>query len=645
MLGLTLNRERRWPRRPSPAVTALTITALLSMAVGLAEIVEFREDLGQKRAYQQREIQEGLSGLIRDLMTVNHLATANDRHHDSEIEEYLAARRDEFSPVRWLGVVGGPDERPRVLLSSPDVRAYNPLRDEAVAGFMGYLDEGVVKAVIPTSHRNVASLALVLGAPNDRNLTLVALIDGDELLDDSLRAQLHANPPLALALSGEPVGHWPRQSAFGQDLMHAPGRFLMVGETEFTVHFASSGAAYALKHVAPLPMTILLAGLAMAFLLRTRPQPPAPAQPVVLSPPPSATNAAAVHRIRLWQLGELAASLSHNLGQPLNVNRLSAEAAQDAIDQGMLDARRLTRTLGTVVDQTMRAQTMLDAVVGSCRRPQTSVAPLNTADVVRQVVAQHEAILRAAGCTLTCAIDPATPPVRGHAHRLAAMLDHLLVNAGEALAAQRLEDVHGDTIHVQCHPKGNTVTISVADNGPGFPPALRNLLMEPLAPPQGIGKGCGLGLAVVLGVAAEMGGQVAIADNEPGTRVIVSLPVAGRSLLVAEDDRAAAAELADALEARGWQVRVAHGGNAALALFDHGGADAVLTDLNMPNGDGWQLIERLRARAPDLPIIVMSTADDHDRRRAVAAGAVLVLRKPVTAREICTELEDLLPIA
>lgn len=633
------------PGRPSPRLRAImVILAAALLAAGL-EAWWLVHDLEQERTYQLREIQEGLSSLHRDLMTVNHLTAGGDGHHHGEVTEYLAARREAFAAVRWLGYLPSPEQRPKVMLSSSEAGGYDPRRDTAVAQVLGHLAPGEVAAAVPASHRNLASLALVLGSLDQSGAVLVALVDGGDLLDDSLRAMGPANPPLVVSWNGTAIGHWPHISPIEPDLTGVR-RAVSVATLDFTVNFGAGDGMTHLRRMAPLPLAVLLTGLAVATVLwrRAGAGPVPPAAPATLLPRP-ATTAAHAHRARLWQLGELAASLSHDLGQPLNVIRLGAEAALDAADDGRLPPDRLRRTLSAAVDQTLRAQAMLDTVVAVTRRPAVAPTALAPVPVVRQVLADHLPQVKRQGTRLLWHAELDVPPLCGHADRLAAAVRALLANACEALATQRLDSGRPGTVHVRCRRQGDAVAIEVADDGPGFPAALGASLNEPDATAEGMGKGCGLGLAVALGVAAEMGGSLTIADARPGTRATLLLPPLRRSLLLAEDDTAAAAELAEALGARGWDVRVAHGGNAALALFLQSGADAVVTDLHMPDGDGWRLIERLRDHAPDLPIIAVSTISDGDgdaARRAVACGAAVVLRKPVAAREVAAELEDLL---
>lgn len=616
--------------------TAAIAAAIALLAVGL-ELREQSERFETARAYQTREVQEGLSALHRDLLTVNHLGDVRD--HGNEAEDYLAARREAFAPVRWLGYASPGGGRPRLLLSSSDMRGYDPARDPAVVRAQAALREGDVAAAVPSSHRNLASLALVLAADTPGEPVLVALVDGDDLLDDSLRAQ-QADLPMRLLWDGVPIAQWPHASAPRWN--GAPISALPVAAMEFQVQFAYPDWRQRLIRLSPVPLLVLLAGLAAAALLGRR---PLPVPPPPVRPTPRAADAvptATVLRDRLWRLGSLTATLSHDLGQPLNIIRLTAESAADALDSGRVDAARLRHGLDTVMAQTQRAQAMMDAVVAAARRPAALPVAFSAVECVRRALAAQLPTLRAHGLRLTWHAPTDLPPVRGHAHRLEAALRHLLVNSCEALIARRLENGGGGALRVECRADGDGVAIEIADDGPGFPPTLRAALDDPFAPPPTSGKGIGLGLTIAQGVVAEMGGRLGVADAPGGgARVLLTLPARPHSLLLVEDETAAAEQLAEGLRLRGWRVVVAHGGRQALALFQHDPTDAVVTDLHMPDGDGWTLLERLNALAPDLPMVAVSTADGAELRRAVAAGAALTLRKPVSAGEIADALAEI----
>lgn len=619
------------------------VGALAAATMALIELDRFDAALADERIYQVREVQEGLSALHRDLEMLGHLMNHPSDGPTAEARDYIAARRDQLAVVRWLGHLHGGEVRPEVLLASGEMRGYDPRRDPAVAPLLSAVGEHSLAAAIPGSHRNSASLALVIGENDDGRSALVALVDGNALLNDSLKVLNRATAALDLRLDGHRVGHWPHLAQIGGWRDTDERQPVFIGTLELTVELAAPGATVTAWQVLPQPLVVLAGAMIVAALVAAAGRRVGGVTPAAAPPPPPAAPHER-HRDRLWRLGELTATLAHDLGQPLNVIRLTAEAAQDAHEHGRLEDARLTRALANTVDQALRAQAMIDGLVCVTRRPNGPPGPLQPVELVRRVLGRNLEQLKGQGVRLRWSADLSVPPVLGHAAKLEAAVQHLLTNACEALATRRVDCGDAGTVWVACRRDGDGVAIEVADDGPGFPPELLPLIDDPLAEIPERSKGCGLGLAVVLGVAAEMGGRFSIAAGQPGTRAILLLPPSRRSLLLVEDDVAAAETLAGHLEGRGWRVRLAHGGNPALAMFRQEPTDAVVTDLHMTDGDGWQLIEHLRALAPDLPIMAISTADGDDARRAVTCGAAVVLRKPLRLQEVCEELEGLFTV-
>ena len=108
------------------------------------------------------------------------------------------------------------------------------------------------------------------------------------------------------------------------------------------------------------------------------------------------------------------------------------------------------------------------------------------------------------------------------------------------------------------------------------------------------------------------------------------------TVLVVEDDAFLRDIFQRVLERAGFHVLTAAHGKEALASFHGGGIGLVLTDLMMPELDGFELIRALKREAPTLPVIAVSVMNDMSncRDRAVALGAELAMCKPVDPREL-----------
>ncbi len=118
--------------------------------------------------------------------------------------------------------------------------------------------------------------------------------------------------------------------------------------------------------------------------------------------------------------------------------------------------------------------------------------------------------------------------------------------------------------------------------------------------------------------------------NARSERVIVN-----RVLLV-DDDESVLFALRRVVTRRGWEALAARSGSEALTLAER--ADAVVTDLCMPNMNGIELLEGIRRRDPTLPVILV-TGQEHFAARAAAAGAYDYLTKPFDTDALAMALD------
>lgn len=108
-----------------------------------------------------------------------------------------------------------------------------------------------------------------------------------------------------------------------------------------------------------------------------------------------------------------------------------------------------------------------------------------------------------------------------------------------------------------------------------------------------------------------------------------------RRVLIVDDDPTIRASLADALIADGVQVSVADSGASALGLMEHAIPDIVVSDVRMDDVDGLTLLRTLRARTPDVDIVIMTAYDDMPTVvAAMRDGAAEFLTKPLDLHEV-----------
>jgi two-component system cell cycle sensor histidine kinase/response regulator CckA len=210
---------------------------------------------------------------------------------------------------------------------------------------------------------------------------------------------------------------------------------------------------------------------------------------------------------------------------------------------------------------------------------------------------------------------------------------------------------------------GDYLALQVTDSGAGMDAATMARVFEPFFTTKGMG-GSGLGLAMVYGLMKGMGGQAQVRSTPgAGTEVTLLFPFAdvpvvdrdrergappggmgaGRILVV--DDEPSLRDVVNKwLSRAGFEVLVAADGIAALELLEREGwrVDAMISDISMPRLNGLALVARVRARLPQLPIILMSgfepVAVDAD---AVVPPDVARLQKPFPLEVLLPLLHDL----
>jgi two-component system cell cycle sensor histidine kinase/response regulator CckA len=251
--------------------------------------------------------------------------------------------------------------------------------------------------------------------------------------------------------------------------------------------------------------------------------------------------------------------------------------------------------------------------------------------------------------------------LRGDATQIRQVLLNLLNNARDALGTRggtiaisgRLlrhdGAAHDDDVITAC--AGAFVEIEVADDGPGMSCETRRRIFEPFFTTKATGHG--LGLAAVAGIVRAHGGGLRLATAPgQGARFLVLWPSAftprelaavspstGHTVLVIDDEDLVRDVVARMIEDLGYAAVTATDGPAGLAIIDRLPIDAVLVDLTLPRMTGADVVTALRARRPDMPIIVCSGF----ARDARAISADAYLPKPFLLDSLDHTLARLLP--
>jgi PAS domain S-box-containing protein len=241
---------------------------------------------------------------------------------------------------------------------------------------------------------------------------------------------------------------------------------------------------------------------------------------------------------RLKSVGAIAATVIHEVNQPLQVITLAAEAALEDLEAAER-AHRLVEPAPVAArfERVLKQVDRMTRITGELRAFSRSTAAEKPASFdVRAALAGAVdltgAAVRNARVTLTLAQGDHLPLVLGHVGRLEQVLINLINNACDALAESDPEAHRSDmAIAVVADaimtPRGRVVRITVDDNGPGIALHILPRLFEMFVTTKSRAKGTGLGLAVCQRIVEEMGGSITAANkSNGGARFTVMLPEA-----------------------------------------------------------------------------------------------------------------------
>jgi signal transduction histidine kinase/ActR/RegA family two-component response regulator len=370
---------------------------------------------------------------------------------------------------------------------------------------------------------------------------------------------------------------------------------------------------------------------------------------------------------------EFLATLSHELRTPMTPILGWAQILQRSSD----DPGKVLQA-AEVIERNARAQNrIVDDLLDMSRiisgKVRLDVRLVDLAEIGEAAMDTVAAAAAARGNRLEKDIEPGQPRVRADPHRMQQVLWNLLSNAIKFTGS-------GGSVCVALRHAGPNVEVEVRDTGQGIAPNFLPHVFERFRQADSSNTrqhaGLGLGLAIVKELVELHGGRVR-ADSAGiglGSTFTVSLPaaplvedrmagrtpmpparfpvasLAGTRLLLVDDEADARALVEDMLRQAGAEVTSAASAREAMEKFAMARPDALLSDIGMPEENGYDLIRRVRALPLEsgggVPAIALTAfARPEDRSRALAAGFQRHLSKPLEQEELLAAIASLLPKA
>jgi PAS domain S-box-containing protein len=366
---------------------------------------------------------------------------------------------------------------------------------------------------------------------------------------------------------------------------------------------------------------------------------------------------------KMEAVGRLAGGIAHDFNNILGGILGYAEMLAENAPAGS----PLKRYADNVLTGANRASHLVEQILSYSRSQRGRRLPV---DFGRVVIETMELVRGSLPAAVRLEGDlPATPLyVVGDSTQLHQVVMNLCTNAVHAMASGGTLRVGLDEANVAAEVAlahatlhaGAYARLTVEDSGSGMDEATLARVFEPFFTTKEVGKGTGLGLALVYGIVTDSAGAIDVASAPGrGSRFSIYLPRVdapaieedatalpiergnGERVLVVDDEPALVAVTCEVLKRIGYEPIACADGRSALAAFDaaDGSIGAAIVDEVMPELSGTQVARRLRDRRPDLPIVLVSGyTGPMLTEQALGVGVTEILKKPVQSRDMAAAL-------
>jgi signal transduction histidine kinase len=374
-----------------------------------------------------------------------------------------------------------------------------------------------------------------------------------------------------------------------------------------------------------------------------------------------------LHAQKIEAVGQLAGGVAHDFNNILSALMGYIHLAKMHMKED--DASRVY--IDQMLDTTKRAANLTHSLLAFSRKQIMNPRPVNLNEIMKDL---QKLLFRVIGddIELTTVLTAGDPMVMADPGQIDQVLVNLATNARDAMPgggrlSMETDIVEIDEEYIKTHGYGKAgryALISISDTGAGMDEKTEARIFEPFFTTKEVGKGTGLGLAMVYGIVKQHEGYINV-YSEPGkgTTFKIYLPLietetggekkydrhapAGgtETILLAEDNEEVRAATKELIEKFGYTVIVAKDGEDAVNKF---GADAdrirlLLLDVIMPRKNGKETYDEIRRLKPDIKVLFLSgyAADILDKKGVIDEGLECIL-KPVSPDKLLNKIREIL---
>jgi signal transduction histidine kinase/HAMP domain-containing protein len=372
---------------------------------------------------------------------------------------------------------------------------------------------------------------------------------------------------------------------------------------------------------------------------------------------------------KLESVGLLAGGIAHDFN-----NILTGILGYSSLMKSMMDEDDSNyQYVDTIEKAAIRATTLTHQLLGFARKGKYKVEKLDVNEIVKElVIFMRETFDRS--LTILPDLKDSLPFVEGDSNQLYQAIMNMCINARDAmpdggkLYIKTEYCLLEDEVVVDLYriPAGNYVKISVTDTGTGMSPEIKKRIFEPFYTTKSVGKGTGLGLAMVYGIIKNHAGYINVySEIGVGTTLSIYLPKAEgtvgpkivgevsekryskATILLLDDEEVIREMVKDMMKPYGYSVITAGDGKEGIRLFEEHKEriDLVILDMIMPQESGKQVFKKMRIIKPEARILICSGyGQEQYFHELFEAGAYGFLQKPFRKAELLSKVEAALKV-
>jgi len=359
---------------------------------------------------------------------------------------------------------------------------------------------------------------------------------------------------------------------------------------------------------------------------------------------------------KMESIGNLAGGIAHDFNNLLTVIQGNAQIAMMAMDESNPQYKNLTQ----IMNSSTRAASLTRQLLLFSRKQTVELKTLELNQTIQNLLKMLQRLI---GENIIIETELATDlsNIEADEGNIEQVIMNLAVNARDAMPdggkltiiTENISIPDDEQSHVQDSQAGDFVRISVQDTGCGIPKELLSKIFEPFFSTKEKGKGTGLGLSVVYGIVKNHNGWInAYSEPQQGTAFKIYLPVSvsllqeentiktesaeslhgnGEQILVIEDEQGILDFASSALRQFGYTIRVASNGHQALSVFEEakGNFQLIISDVILPDINGFDLVTKLTKEYPDIPVIMCSGyTEERVKQSIIKEKGFRFLQKP-----------------